>query len=366
MVGIFLSVLIISSIGAGLALLLVIAEKFIANYGECEIDINGEKQITVQGGKPLLTELVDEKIFIPSACGGRGTCGYCKVKVLEGAGLLLPTETPFLSEQEQLEGIRLSCQVKVRNDIKIEIPEELFSVQEFSSTCTKIVDLTHDIKLFRFELIEPETIEFVPGQYMQFLTPVYRPGGEEVYRAYSIASDPEEKNVIEFIIRLVPDGICTTYCFEHLKVGDKVKMNGPYGDFHLSDTDSEMIFIAGGSGMAPLKCLLHHLKNTGSKRKVTYYFGANLLSEMFMVDLMHEFESKLENFKFLPVIAKPQEEGSWDGETGLVTDAVARNVHNASNCEAYLCGSPGMIDATVKLLCELGMSEDNIFYDKFA
>lgn len=366
MLWIFISVLIISSIGGGLALLLVIAEKFIANYGECEIDINDKKQIKVQGGKPLLTELINEKVFIPSACGGRGTCGYCKVKVLEGGGPLLPTETPFLTEQEQVKDIRLSCQVKVRNDIKIEIPEELFAVQEYTCQCTKIVDLTHDIKLFRFELIEPQTIEYVPGQYMQFLTPVYKPGGEEVYRAYSIASDPDEKNVIELIIRLIPDGICTTYCFEYLKVGDTVKMNGPYGDFHLSDTDSEMIFIAGGSGMAPLKCILHHMKNTSSKRKTTYFFGANLLGEMFLVDQMHEFENKLEDYKFVPVIATPEEGSSWDGEIGLVTHAVSKYAKNASECQAYLCGSPGMIDASVKLLCELGMSEDDIFYDKFA
>jgi Na+-transporting NADH:ubiquinone oxidoreductase subunit F len=365
MAEIIVSVLIISSIGAGLALLLVIAEKFIANYGECEIDINQKKQIKVQGGKPLLTELINEKVFIPSACGGRGTCGYCKVKVLEGAGLLLPTETPFLTEQEQLEDMRLSCQVKVRNDIKIEIPEELFSVQEYTCECSKIVDLTHDIKLFRFELIAPESIEFVPGQYMQFLTPVYQPGGEEVYRAYSIASDPNEKNVIELIIRLVPDGICTTYCFEYLKVGDKVKMNGPYGDFYLSGTDSEMIFIAGGSGMAPLKCILHHLKNTGSMRKTTYYFGANTQSEMFMVGLMRKFEQELDSFKFVPVIAKPEEGTSWDGETGLVTHAVTRHVKNAPQCQAYLCGSPGMIDASIKVLCEMGMSENDIYYDKF-
>ncbi|HEG43713.1 MAG TPA: 2Fe-2S iron-sulfur cluster binding domain-containing protein [Phycisphaerales bacterium] len=366
MIEIIFSVLVISSIGAGLALLLVIAEKFIANYGECEIDINQKKQLKVQGGKPLLTELINEKIFIPSACGGKGTCGYCKVKVLEGAGLLLPTETPFLTEQEQMEDIRLSCQVKVRNDIKIVIPEELFSVQEYTCQCTKIVDLTHDIKLFRFELIEPTTIEFVPGQYVQFLTPVYMPRGEEVYRAYSIASDPNEKNAIELIIRLVPEGICTTYCFEHLKVGGEVKVNGPYGDFHMSDSDSEMIFIAGGSGMAPLKSILHHMKNTGCKRKATYYFGANMLSEMFMVDLMRDFEKELADFRFVPVIATPEEGQNWEGETGLVTHAVNRYVNNASQCESYLCGSPGMIDASIKVLCELGMSEDDIYYDKFA
>ena len=365
MIGFVVSVLIISSLGAGLALLLVIAERFIANYGECVIDINEQKQLNVQGGKPLLTELINEKVFIPSACGGRGTCGYCKVKVLVGAGSVLATETPFLTEEEIADDIRLSCQVKVREDIKIEIPDELLSVREFACRCTKIEDLTYDMKLFRFELIEPVTIDFVPGQYVQLLAPIYKRGGEEVYRAYSIASDPTEKNAIELIIRLVPGGICTTYCFEYLKVGDTVKLNGPYGDFRLSETQAEMIFVAGGSGMAPLRCILQDMKNTGNDRKVTYYFGGNTMRDMFMVNSMQEFEKELANFRFVPVVAAVEEGEKWTGETGLVTNAVQRGVENAGKCEAYLCGSPGMIDASVKLLCEMGMSEDDIFYDKF-
>jgi Na+-transporting NADH:ubiquinone oxidoreductase subunit F len=365
MFDVIVSVLIISAIGASLALLLVIAERFIANYGECTIDINQGKQLNVQGGKPLLSELIAEKVFIPSACGGRGTCGYCKVKVLDGGGAVLPTETPFLTEEEIADDIRLSCQVKVRQDIKIEIPDELLSVQEFTCRCTKIDDFTYDIKLFRFELVEPETIDYVPGQYVQLLTPIYKSGGEEVYRAYSIASDPLEKKVIELIIRLVPGGICTTYCFEYLKVGDTVKLNGPYGDFRLTGSDAEMIFIAGGSGMAPLRCILNHMKNTDDKRKATYYFGANKISDMYMLEPMQRFEKELAGFRFVPVVATLEEGDKWTGETGLVTHAVKRGVKNAAECEAYLCGSPGMIDASIKLLREMGTSEDNIYYDKF-
>ncbi len=361
-----ISVLIIAAIGAVLAALLVIAEFFLANYGQCKITINDEKELTVTGGASLLSTLNAEKIFIPSACGGRGTCAMCKLQVLDGAGSALPTEEPYLDKTELAENVRLSCQVKVRNDLKIQIPEELFAVKEYTATCSEIRDLTHDIKLFRFELIKPDSIEFVPGQYMQLLAPKYAKSKEEVYRAYSTASDPAEKNFIEMIIRLVPGGICTTYCFEYLKVGDTVKMTGPYGDFQLQDSDAEMIFIAGGSGMAPFVSILHQMKNQGIGRKATYYFGANLVKELFYLDEMKRFEEVLPNFRFVPVVYKPGEDESWNGETGLVTEAVQRNFSDASNCQGYLCGSPGMIDASIKVLKQLGMKESQVYYDKFA
>lgn len=361
-----ISVLVVSGIGAGLATLLVIAESYIANYGECGIDINNERQLTVEGGKDLLSVLREEKLFIPSACGGRGTCGLCKLKVLDGAGPLLPTEEPYLDKQERTSNVRLSCQVKVRNDLKIEIPRELFAIREYTSRATKITDLTHDIKLLRLELTEPAEMDYIPGQYVQLLTPVYEKSNEEAYRAYSVASDPKDKNVVELILRLVPGGICTTYCFDYLKEGDEVRMNGPYGDFHLSDTDAPIIFIAGGSGMAPIRCLLYHMRNTGNQRKGVYFFGANVVKEMFMVEEMQQFEKDLPDFRFVPVIARPEEEANWQGETGLVTEAVRRNFQDASEYESYLCGSPGMIDASIVVLKELGLKEENIYYDKFA
>jgi len=362
----FISVLIVSSIGAGLAALLVISEMFIANYGACRISINDERDLTVQGGTSLLSVLTAEKIFIPSACGGRGTCGLCKLKVLEGAGAILPTEEPYLDKREREQNVRLSCQVKVKNNLRINIPKELLSIREYVTRCVKIEDLTYDIKMFRLQLVKPATMEYTPGQYVQLLTPVYDRSPVEVYRAYSIASDPADKGIIELIIRLVPNGICTTYCFNHLKEGDEVKINGPYGEFRLSDTGAPIVFIAGGSGMAPIKCILHHMENTGSKREAVYYFGANVVKEMFYLDLMRRFESELQAFRFVSVVAKPAEGETWDGETGLVTQAVQRGVKNGAICEAYLCGSPGMIDASIKVLQDLGVTNDRIFYDKFA
>ncbi len=360
-----IAVIVISSIGASLAALLTISEHFFNDYGQCRITINNERELEVEGGRSLLSTLNAQKIFIPSACGGRGSCGICTLKVLDGGGPLLPTEEPYLNQEERSSNVRLSCQVKVRNDLKIEIPPELFSIREYTCKCTEITDLTYDIKQFRFELIEPKEINYIPGQYVQLRAPAYEKSKEEVYRAYSIASDPAEKNVIDLIIRLVPKGICTTYCFEYLKVGDEVKMNGPYGEFRLSETDAPIVFIAGGSGMAPIECMLHHMVSTNSKRNAKYYFGANTVKELFLTDLMHQFESKLQSFKYIPVVAKPEKEEKWDGEVGLITQAIQRSLKNASEYEAYLCGSPGMIDAVIKILNELGISDDKIFYDKF-
>ena len=362
---ILVSVFVVSAIGAALAALLCVSEYFFRSYGPCEITVNNERKLNVEGGPNLLSILTEQKIFIPSACGGRGTCGLCKLKVLEGAGQLLPTEEPFLTAEEKSSNVRLSCQVKVRNNLKIEIPKELFAIREYECKCTEIIDLTYDMKQFRLELVEPKTMDYIPGQYVQLLSPVYKQGVEEVYRAYSVSSDPAEKNAIELIIRLVPGGICTTYCFEYLKKGDTVKVNGPYGEFKLSDSDAPIIFVAGGSGMAPIKCILHHMKNTSSKRPATYYFGGNKVKDLCLLDLMSFFEKEIPNFKFVPVVAAPVEGETWNGERGLVTEAVKRNVKNASECEGYLCGSPGMIDAAIKVLLELGMDEKKIFYDKF-
>lgn len=330
------------------------------------VDINGQKQIKVQGDQSLYNALAANDIFIPSACGGRAVCGYCKVKVTKGGGAVVIAELPFLSEQELRDNIRLSCQVNICNDISVEIADPILCRRQYKCRCSEIEQLTSDIKRFRFDLVRPKSINFVPGQYIQLLTPVYFEGGEEVYRTYSIASDPADKSAIELIIRRVPNGISTTYCFDHLKVGDATRFNSPGGDFHLSDAESPILFIAGGSGMAPIRCILGDMRNTGNKRKATYYFGANKVSELFMLDEMKQFENDIESFRFVPVVASPDKDEQWDGLTGLVTEAVERDIENAANCEAYLCGSPGMIAASGKVLTNLGVPDDKMFYDNFA
>jgi Na+-transporting NADH:ubiquinone oxidoreductase subunit F len=341
-------------------------KKLTTNYRQCRIDINGKKELAVDGGKSLLSTLVDEKIFLPSACGGRGICGLCKIRVLEGAGgveNVLPTETPFLTEDEINNNVRLGCQVKVCNDLKIEIPEELFNIKKYACQCVEIIDLTYDTKKFRLKLKEPEAIDFIAGQYIQLLCPEYKGSNEEVFRAYSISSNPAEKTFIELIIRRVPKGICTTFCFDFLKVGDTVKINGPYGKFRLSNSNAPMIFIAGASGMAPFISILNQMKNADIKRNTTYFFGGNEEKDMFFANLMGQFEIDLAGFKYVPVVARPS--GNWQGQKGLVTEAVQKSFKSLSGHEGYLCGSPGMIDASIKVLSNLGMKEESIFYDKF-
>ncbi|MGM0431732.1 MAG: NADH:ubiquinone reductase (Na(+)-transporting) subunit F [Spirochaetota bacterium] len=345
---------------------MVIADATIANYGEVKVTINNDKELVVKGGQPLLRALGSEGIFIPSACGGRGSCGLCKVKVNEGAGQYLPTELPWLSEEERSQNIRLSCQIKVKTDIDIEIPEELFNVRQFTATVESLRDLTHDIKEVLLKLKDPPEINMNAGQFIQFQVPEYELTDEPVYRAYSIASVPSDKEHIELEVRLVPNGICTTYVHNYLKEGEEVLFNGPYGDFYLRDTQRPMICIAGGSGMAPLKSILLDMAEKGVDREVHYFFGARSKRDLFLVDEMRELENKLPNFTFIPALSEPAEDDQWEGEVGLITDVVAKYVEDGSQSEAYLCGSPGMIDACIKVLKDKSVPEENIFFDKFA
>lgn len=364
-----LIIAIISVISGLLAAILVFAERVISNYGEVELNINkGEKKSIVPGGASLLETLVEEKLFIPSACGGRGTCGYCKVKVLKGGGPLLPTEEPFLDENERTEGYRLSCQVKIRQTISVEIPVDLLTIREYLCRCEKIKDLTYDIKEFTLKLIEPQILEYIPGQYIQLLAPAYEGNREEVYRAYSISSDSNDKSVIQLIIRRVPQGICTTYLFDHIKEGENIKINGPYGEFYLRNTAAPIIFLAGGSGIAPIKAILHHMKNNNVKRKAVFFFGVNTMKDLFMKAEMELLEKALHDFHYIPVISQPEENSKWQGATGWVTTAVEeflKKIPDPASYECYLCGSPGMIEAGIKIFKKYGIPEEKHYYDKF-
>ncbi|MDT4762500.1 2Fe-2S iron-sulfur cluster binding domain-containing protein [Sphaerochaeta sp. PS] len=361
-----ISIGIISLLSVFLAILMVIADATIGNYGTVKISINdGSKVLEVDGGQPLLRALNQEGVFIPSACGGRGSCGLCKVKVVSGGGDYLPTELPFISDEERKQLIRLSCQVKVKTDVAIVIPEELFLVKEFTTVVESIKDLTHDIKQVTLSLKDPTEISTKAGQYIQFVVPEYEDSDESVYRAYSMASPPGDSKHVELEIRLVPNGICTTYVHKHLKEGDEVIINGPYGEFYLRDTERNIIFIAGGSGMAPIKSMLLDMEKKGSTRKTTYFFGARSKRDLFLLDEMKALEKTIPNFTFVPALSEPQAEDKWEGEVGLITDVVRRMVSEGSNSEAYLCGSPGMIDACIKVLHELEVPPENVFYDKF-
>ena len=364
--GILTTVLSVTAISVVLALIIIVAEYFFNNYGECEIDINnGDKVLKVEGGSSLLSTLSAQKIFIPSACGGKATCGLCKVQILEGAGPLLPTEEPYLSEDERKNNYRLSCQVKIKNNIRILIPEELFNIREYITTIESIEQLTHDIKGFRFKLPEGETVKFKAGQYMQFYTKPYAKVRESVYRAYSIANVPSDNEAIELIIRQVPDGICTTYAHTQLSQGDQVNISGPYGDFYLRGDCDEIVMIAGGSGLAPIRSIILDVLEKEIDIKMNFFFGAVAKRDLYYLDFFNDLAARHDNFRFIPALSRPAPDDNWDGETGLITDIVARYIDDGSDMEGYLCGSPGMIDACVNVLTSKGIPEEKIYYDKF-
>jgi Na+-transporting NADH:ubiquinone oxidoreductase subunit F len=349
-----------------LAFLLTLAKKTIGNYGRVKVTINEDKEIEMEGGDSLLSGLSDQKIFIPSACGGKGSCGYCKVKVESGGGDILPTELGYLTEEDRENGIRLSCQVKVKAPITISIPEELFNVKEFHPTVAAITDLTPNIKHLVFTFPQGEEITFKAGQYVQLKSPKYPGNAEEVFRAYSIASSPLDHHKLELIIGLVPGGICSTYVHKHLKEGDQVTMTGPYGDFYYQDSDRDILMVAAGTGMAPILSILHQLKATKSTRRATFYFGARHEEDLFFMEKMQEFESDLVSFEFIPSLSRPRNEADWAGRLGRVTACLSRDLAEACEREAYLCGSPKMIDSIVEVLIDKGIPEEHIYYDKFS
>ncbi|PKK88516.1 MAG: oxidoreductase, partial [Tenericutes bacterium HGW-Tenericutes-7] len=263
-----------------ITVLLILAGMLLGGNKEKTLTINNDKVIHVKGEDSLLNILSNNKIFIPSACGGKATCGFCKVQVLEGGGEVKPMELPFLSPQEKKDNVRLSCQVKVNEDIKISIPESLLYAKEYTCEVTNIDDLTYDIKLVRFKFINPETMEFKPGQYAQLKVP-----GIDIIRAYSIASNPKITHEIELIIRMVPKGKATTFVHRALELGDKVIVTGPYGSFYLrEDSNRDIVCIAGGSGKAPIRSILYFLKDQGMPRKVKYFFGARSKRDLYYTE----------------------------------------------------------------------------------
>ena len=348
---------------AGLATLLTVAERLLVNYGICTIDINaGEHTVETEGGQTLLNSLMEAKIFIPSACGGQGSCGHCKIVVLDGGGPVLPTETPFLTRAETRDRVRLACQVKIREDVRVTIPEELLSVQMFSATVASTTVLTHDIKELRFSLNEPAEIAHRPGQYIQVQAP--SPDGP-VFRAYSISSPSHEPNIIEVVIRLMPYGIGSTY-LHNLQVDDDVIFTGPYGEFHLNeDPETEIVCVGGGCGMAPMRNIILTLYDRWPDRTCWLFFGCRTTDDVFYLEQFQELASRHPNFHVIYSLDSSSPGDGWDGETGFIHLAVDKHLDSETARQAFLCGPPPMIDAVTRVLEEKGLRENDIFYDKF-
>lgn len=404
MLEIVLGVIFFTLIVIALVFIIIGAKSKLVASGDVEILINDEKDIHVPVGAKLLTALADNGLFVPSACGGGGTCAQCRVKVLEGGGEILPTERSHITKREALEGDRLSCQVTVKQDMKIVVPEEVFGVKKWECTVKSNHNVATFIKELVLDLPEGEEIHYRAGGYIQIECPphVVRYADfdieeefrddwdkydlwryvsevkEETLRAYSMASYPLEKEIM-LNVRIatpppgapdnVPPGIMSSYIFS-LKPGDKCIISGPYGEFFAKDTDNEMVFIGGGAGMAPMRShIFDQLRRLKSKRKMTFWYGARSKREMFYVEDFDMLAKENDNFEWHCALSDPLPEDKWKGYTGFIHEVIYENYlkdHPApEDCEYYMCGPPMMNAAVIKMLEDIGVESDHIFLDDF-
>ncbi|MDR2907457.1 MAG: NADH:ubiquinone reductase (Na(+)-transporting) subunit F [Bacteroidales bacterium] len=390
--------------------LLLYARKKLIPEGKVHILINDEKDLEVEPGSSLLSTLAAEKIFLPSACGGGGTCGMCRCQVLEGGGSILPTETGFFTRKEQQNNWRLGCQVKVREDLKIQIPEEIFGIKKWECEVVSNRNVATFIKEFVVKLPAGERLNFRSGGYVQidvpevevdyakdiFVEEKYREDWDKLriwdlkmknpepcFRAYSMANHPAEGDIVMLNIRIatppfdrkaggfmnVNPGVCSSYIFS-LKPGDKVTVSGPYGEFHVKDTNREMMFIGGGAGMAPMRShILDQFLTKKTSRKASFWYGGRSLRELFYEDDFRAIEKDFPNFKFNIALSEPQQEDNWTGYTGFIHQVIfenyLKNHPEPEEIEYYLCGPPVMNAAIQKMLDNLGVPKEMIAFDDF-
>jgi Na+-transporting NADH:ubiquinone oxidoreductase subunit F len=402
---ILLGVLMFTLVVIALVLLILAAKKVLVSAGNVKILVNDSKELSVPCGGKLLGALADQGIFVSSACGGGGTCAQCKVQVLSGGGEILATERSHINNKMAKEGYRLSCQVAVKQDMKIHVPEEVFETKKWRCKVRSNHNVATFIKELVLELPAGEAVDFKAGGYIQIEVPPHvveyknfaiEPQFHEdwdkfnvwrytskvddpVYRAYSMANYPGEKGIIMLNVRIAsppprapdgtPPGKVSSYIF-NLKPGDEVTISGPYGEFFIKDTEAEMVYIGGGAGMAPLRSHIFELfKNQKTKRKVSYWYGGRSSKELFYVDHFRAIEKEFPNFKFNIALSEPRPEDNWTGYTGFIHQVVLENYlknHPApEDIEYYLCGPPMMNAAVFKMLDELGVEKENIAYDDF-
>ena len=386
---------------------LMFAESQLVQKGDVKILINGDesKSPTVAAGGTLLQVLSNQGVFLPSACGGGGTCAMCKCQVFEGGGDILPTELTHISRSEAKEDWRLACQVKVKQDMTIKVPDEVFSIRKWECTVASNHNVATFIKEFVVNLPKGETLDFESGGYIQIDVPKYKGlnyrefdiekeyhddwdrfkiwenvanNDEECFRAYSMANHPAEGNRVMLNIRIasppprtegIPPGICSSYVFS-LKPGDKVTVSGPYGEFFIKETDNEMVYIGGGAGMAPLRSHVFHLFHTlKTGRTVSYWYGARSKREVFYEEDFRSIEREFPNFKFHIALSDPLPEDNWTGMTGFIHQVALDNYlgehENIDEVEFYLCGPPMMLSAVQNMLGDLGVEKEQIAFDDF-
>lgn len=394
-----------------LVVILLVAKARLMPAGNRRITINGERTVETPAGATLLASLASNKIFLPSACGGGGSCGMCRCRVLSGGGEILPTETGFFTRKQQQEHYRLACQVKVKNDLQIQVPQTILGIKKMECEVISNRNVASFIKEFVVRVPEGEKFDFLPGSYVQIDVPRYDikftdmevddkfrdewdkykmwgltcRNDEETFRAYSMANYPAEGNIIMLNIRIatppfdrstgtwaagIKPGICSSYIFTR-KPGDKVTLSGPYGDFHIQDTGREMIYIGGGAGMAPLRSHLMHLFRTlhTTDRKISYWYGARSRREIFYEEDFRAIERDFPNFKFNIALSDPQPEDNWTGYTGFIHqvlyDHYLKDHEAPEDIEYYMCGPGPMSSAVKKMLWDLGVPSEMLMYDDF-
>lgn len=355
------SLIFINIYMAVVGVLIIFLAKVLSQYGPCEIVINDDKELHATGGKSLLRILFESKYFIPSSCGGKGTCGYCKLQVAEGGGEALPTESLLLSVKEIKQGYRLACQLKVRNDLKILIPAEYLEIKEYEGEILSSDLVTSDIRKIRFAIQPAGEFSCKPGQYVQvnFASPE---GGVD-FRAYSIASHPDNREMIEVNVKLIPEGLGSGY-LHSLNPGTNVQFSGPYGDFHLqTDSSKRIICVAGGVGLAPMKAIIAYWTTHLKDRILELYYGSRTIEDLYDHQLFEDLSKVRPDFHYYPALS--EEDPDWKGERGFIHKILEKHVEDGPNSEAYLCGPPIMIEFVTEVLNQKGISEERIWYDKF-
>ena len=405
---IILSISIFTALVLVLVLILNFAESQLLPQGSVTIEINNEpdKSLEIRPGSTLLSALAGQSVFLPSACGGGGTCAMCECQVLEGGGEILPTETGHISRSKAKDNWRLACQVKIKEDMKIQVPDEIFSIQKWEAKVESNKNVATFIKELVLKLPEGEDLNFKAGGYIQIDIPEYHNlayknfdiekdyhpdwdkykiwdlianNDEPVFRAYSMANHPAEGNRVMLNVRIatpppalwsdVPPGLASSYIF-NLKKGDKVTVSGPYGEFFIKETEREMIYIGGGAGMAPMRSHLFHLFHTlKTGRKVSFWYGARSKREMFYDDQFKKIEKDFPNFTYEVALSEPMKEDNWQGHTGFIHqvlhDEYLGNHEDPTEVEYYMCGPPPMINACDNMLDSLGVEKEMIAYDSF-
>ncbi len=404
MIEIILGVILFTVIVLALVLVILGAKSRLVASGNVEVEINGEKKIQVPVGAKLLNALSDSQLFVSSACGGGGTCGQCTVKILEGASDLLATEATHISKREAKEGVRLSCQVSVKEPMKIEVPEEVFGVKKWNCKVRSNHNVATFIKELVLDLPDGDKIDFRAGGFIQIECPPHHVNYKDfiiedefredwdkfdlwrfesdvkqpVVRAYSMANYPEEDDLIMLNVRVaspppgrddLPPGIMSSWIFD-LKPGDDVVISGPYGEFFAKETKNEMVFVGGGAGMAPMRShIFDQLMRIKTDRKMSFWYGARSKREMFYVDHFDKLAKQNDNFEWHVALSDPQPEDNWEGETGFIHNVVLENYlkdHPApEDVEYYLCGPPMMNSAVINMLHDLGVEDENIALDDF-